>query len=361
MQPDPPSDPGPPGQFNLQRAASSSSLPPIDPISTTHHDRPPFGPATGVDFMSTRPELHWSQVIHSEIVSVTTAMRKNSRWSIGDQYLGSSNHLDRASSGSGNTVDAHSSSRERSRGRARGAAATSASRAGQQPVRAGTDADYDYCLDVAERAAVAAEMNGLADSAVGGSATGQPAGGSVRAMMPSPAIDAVLEFTSIRAASRVGSKPMLFGADGVYALVENPLLQGFTRLKAKLTLIHEFKDLDPIQLLTPFLEVIRSGDTTGPITGAALTSVEKFIKYKILDPDHPGMPVAMSALTHSVTHCKFEATDVVSDEVVLGKILRLIRVTITSEVGQRNLDDRGICEMVETGFGMCLQGRFSGW
>ncbi|KAJ3048959.1 GDP/GTP exchange factor for ARF, partial [Rhizophlyctis rosea] len=55
----------------------------------------------------------------------------------------------------------------------------------------------------------------------------------------------------------------------------------------------------------------------------------------------------MSALTHSVTRCKFEATDAVSDEVVLSRILRLLRVTVTSEAGQRNLDDKGICEMVE--------------
>jgi hypothetical protein len=68
----------------------------------------------------------------------------------------------------------------------------------------------------------------------------------------------------------------------------------------------------------------------------------------------------MSALTHSVTHCKFEATDAVSDEVVLSKILRLIRVTVTSEAGQKTLDDKGICEMVETGFGMCFQNRVSG-
>ena len=68
----------------------------------------------------------------------------------------------------------------------------------------------------------------------------------------------------------------------------------------------------------------------------------------------------MSALTHSVTHCKFEATDAVADEVVLAKILRLIRVTVLSDAGKKNLDDKGICEMVETGFGMCFQGRVSG-
>lgn len=42
------------------------------------------------------------------------------------------------------------------------------------------------------------------------------------------------------------------------------------------------KDMDAVALLEPFLQVIQSGDTNGPITGAALTSVEKFLMYKII-------------------------------------------------------------------------------
>lgn len=34
--------------------------------------------------------------------------------------------------------------------------------------------------------------------------------------------------------------------------------------------------------LRPFLEVIRSEDTTGPITGLALTSVNKFLSYALI-------------------------------------------------------------------------------
>jgi hypothetical protein len=67
----------------------------------------------------------------------------------------------------------------------------------------------------------------------------------------------------------------------------------------------------------------------------------------------------MSSLTHSVTHCKFEATDSVSDEIILDKILRLLRVIVTSEAGGKSLDDKGVCEMIEAAFGMCFQGRVS--
>lgn len=41
-------------------------------------------------------------------------------------------------------------------------------------------------------------------------------------------------------------------------------------------------ELDASMLLNPFLDVIRSGNTTGPIAGAALSSVEKFLQYGII-------------------------------------------------------------------------------
>ncbi|KAJ3271417.1 GDP/GTP exchange factor for ARF, partial [Borealophlyctis nickersoniae] len=148
----------------------------------------------------------------------------------------------------------------------------------------------------------------------------------------------------------------LHGRTGLNAVIEFSRGMGDKGIQGGVVLL---RDLDPMDLLEPFLEVIRSGDTTGPITGAALSSVEKFIIYKVLDPLHPGLPAAMSALTHSVTRCKFEASDAVSDEGVLSRILRLLRVTVTSEVGQRNIDDKGICEMVEVAFGMFFQGRVS--
>jgi brefeldin A-resistance guanine nucleotide exchange factor 1 len=44
----------------------------------------------------------------------------------------------------------------------------------------------------------------------------------------------------------------------------------------------DISELDASMLLTPFLDVIRSGNTTGPIAGAALSSVEKFLQYGII-------------------------------------------------------------------------------
>lgn len=44
----------------------------------------------------------------------------------------------------------------------------------------------------------------------------------------------------------------------------------------------DLEELEPNAFLSPFLEVIRSEDTTGPITGLALTSVKKLISYGLL-------------------------------------------------------------------------------
>ena len=44
----------------------------------------------------------------------------------------------------------------------------------------------------------------------------------------------------------------------------------------------DLSDLAPNEFLSPFLEVIRSEDTTGPITGLALTSVNKFLSYGLI-------------------------------------------------------------------------------
>ena len=55
---------------------------------------------------------------------------------------------------------------------------------------------------------------------------------------------------------------------------ESKLLANFSILKFKL---ENIENLDPSALFHPFLCVIKSGETTGAITQAALDSLEKFI------------------------------------------------------------------------------------
>ena len=40
--------------------------------------------------------------------------------------------------------------------------------------------------------------------------------------------------------------------------------------------------VDPLDYLTPFMEVIRSPETSGPVTGVALTAVARFLDAYII-------------------------------------------------------------------------------
>ena len=44
----------------------------------------------------------------------------------------------------------------------------------------------------------------------------------------------------------------------------------------------DLQEVDVIAILGPFLDVIRSEDTTGPITGFALSAVNKFLCYGLI-------------------------------------------------------------------------------
>lgn len=73
-----------------------------------------------------------------------------------------------------------------------------------------------------------------------------------------------------------------------------------------------------------------------------------------LDKDSPNVSLAMQRLAVAATHCKFEASDSVSDEIVLLKILQVLRVAFTSGPGSL-LSDESVCSMIETGLSMCCQ------
>jgi len=46
--------------------------------------------------------------------------------------------------------------------------------------------------------------------------------------------------------------------------------------------VPDLDEVTPNEFLAPFLAVIRSEETTGPITGHALTSVNKFLSYGLI-------------------------------------------------------------------------------
>ncbi|XP_051936950.1 Golgi-specific brefeldin A-resistance guanine nucleotide exchange factor 1 isoform X3 [Hippocampus zosterae] len=139
---------------------------------------------------------------------------------------------------------------------------------------------------------------------------------------------------------------------------QDPLLNSFGHLKEILSQIKELSDVEPNVFLRPFLEVVRSEDTTGPITGLALTSVNKFLSYGLIDANHEGAAEAIENMADAVTHARFVGTDPASDEVVLMKILQVLRTLLLTPVGA-HLTNESVCEIMQSCFRICFEMRLS--
>ncbi|XP_045067542.1 Golgi-specific brefeldin A-resistance guanine nucleotide exchange factor 1 isoform X3 [Coregonus clupeaformis] len=139
---------------------------------------------------------------------------------------------------------------------------------------------------------------------------------------------------------------------------QDPLLNSFSHLKETLNNIKELSDVEPNVFLRPFLEVVRSEDTTGPITGLALTSVNKFLSYGLIDANHEAAAEAIENMADAVTHARFVGTDPASDEVVLMKILQVLRTLLLTPVGA-HLTNESVCEIMQSCFRICFEMRLS--
>lgn len=123
-----------------------------------------------------------------------------------------------------------------------------------------------------------------------------------------------------------------------------------------------FKDISAIllpTLLSPFFAIIRSPLSTGPITSAALSALYTFFVSGFIKADSPQLEAALAELSHTVSHCKFEASDASGDEVVMYRIMAVIEQCMCGEVGDK-LGDIEVCEMLETVLTTCCQMRLSG-
>ncbi|KAK1791614.1 hypothetical protein P4O66_013617 [Electrophorus voltai] len=122
--------------------------------------------------------------------------------------------------------------------------------------------------------------------------------------------------------------------------------------------LSDLSDVEPNVFLRPFLEVVRSEDTTGPITGLALTSVNKFLSYGLIDANHEGAAEGIENMADAVTHARFVGTDPASDEVVLMKILQVLRTLLLTPVGA-HLTNESVCEIMQSCFRICFETRLS--
>lgn len=139
---------------------------------------------------------------------------------------------------------------------------------------------------------------------------------------------------------------------------QDALIKGLFNLKDVLNEAKDLSYLEPGVFLAPFLEIIRSEETTGPVTSLALSAVNKMISYGLIDSDHPAIAQCVEAIADAVTHARFVGTDASGDGVVLMRILQVLRALMLSPAGDY-LSNESICEIMLSCFRICFETRLS--
>ncbi|KAJ2760054.1 GDP/GTP exchange factor for ARF, partial [Coemansia nantahalensis] len=136
------------------------------------------------------------------------------------------------------------------------------------------------------------------------------------------------------------------------------ILESFLLLREAVNGVADPRAVGLQAIIDPFLLVIRDPETAGPITRCALVSIQRFISHGVVDLARGDAVGALLDMTQAVTHCRFEATDAASDEVVLMQILNVLGALVLS-AGGSDLNDVAVCEIMETVLSMSCQMRVS--
>lgn len=135
-------------------------------------------------------------------------------------------------------------------------------------------------------------------------------------------------------------------------------MKQMVELKATLNHIEDLRLVEPMVFLTPFLDVIKSEETTGPITSLALSTINKFLSYGLIDPTHPSLAATVEAIADAVTHARFVGTDQASDGVVLMKIVQVLRTLLLNPEGTV-LTNESVCEVMLSCIRICFEPRLN--
>lgn len=147
----------------------------------------------------------------------------------------------------------------------------------------------------------------------------------------------------------------LRGSRGM-SIQDNPLISSFGKLRYDLSGTKDIQTFDALDLLQPFLRILRTKGTAAPITILALGALRKFLAYGFICPSSPRFALAMQSLSAALTHCQF--SDSGQMEVVLLMILNLMEDMLSGPGGDI-LSDESVCDMMGRGLAICSQPRFS--
>ncbi|XP_045609638.1 Golgi-specific brefeldin A-resistance guanine nucleotide exchange factor 1 isoform X2 [Procambarus clarkii] len=138
----------------------------------------------------------------------------------------------------------------------------------------------------------------------------------------------------------------------------DPLVVKLKELRTAVTALGPDDTMDPSTFLDPFLAIIRSEDTTGPVTKSALAAVNRMLNYGLITEECNSSVSAVEAVAAAVTHARFVGTDQGADEVVLWEILTVLRTLMLGPVGHL-LTNESVCEILNSSFRICFETRLS--
>ncbi|CAE6427640.1 unnamed protein product [Rhizoctonia solani] len=138
---------------------------------------------------------------------------------------------------------------------------------------------------------------------------------------------------------------------------EVDLMGGFEYLKRKIRDVQDVHEIPILEIVEPFVAVISTPTSTGPITTAALNAINNFFVNGVIISDQSIIP-CLSELSGALSRCVFEPSDSGRDEAVLLKIIAVIRDFMCSPCGV-HISDVEACEMLEKVLTICCQMRSS--
>lgn len=116
----------------------------------------------------------------------------------------------------------------------------------------------------------------------------------------------------------------------------------------------EWRTIDPMIYLSPFLDVVQSDDVPAAATGVALSSILKILKLEIFDHKSPGAREAINSAVIAVTGCRLEKTDPILEDAIMMKILQAL-TAIMGHPSSILLTDQYVCTIVNTCFQVVQQ------
>lgn len=142
------------------------------------------------------------------------------------------------------------------------------------------------------------------------------------------------------------------------ASTQSPMMRAFKQLHYELQSVTDLADVDTVTYLLPFIMVIESEKTSGFITGAAISSLNKFLLYGLITSESLRADVAINRIACCVARCRFEETHRNDDEAVLVKLLELVEYSVRSEAGHL-ISGPNVWKMVQLCYSISCQPRSS--